>query len=116
TGNRRGTVFAGRGADEPDATPVPARVGRVPAAGTPRMSGLFHSYDMLPAEPDEARREAALAHVKEILLMHGATEDEIDRAVADGVIDLFVADRMLVPSRRRYSRVEVAELTGVGLE
>ena len=31
--------------------------------------------------------------------------------MADGVIDLFVADRMLIPSRRRYTRSEVAELT-----
>ena len=45
------------------------------------MSGIFHSYDMLPDGDDEARREAALDHVKEILLMHGATEEEIDRAV-----------------------------------
>ncbi len=80
------------------------------------MSGLFHSYDMLPEADDVARREAALAHVTEILLMHGANEEEIDQAVADGVIDLFVADRMLVPARRRYSRVEVAELTGVSLD
>ena len=80
------------------------------------MSGLFHSYDTLPEEDDHARREAALAHVKEILLMHGASEEEIDHAVADGVIDLFVADRMLVPARRRYTRVEVAELTGVSLD
>ncbi len=80
------------------------------------MSGLFHSYDALPDDDDEARSGAALAHVKEILLMHGATEDEIDRAVRDGVIDLFVAERMLVPSRRRYTRAEVADLTGVELD
>ncbi len=80
------------------------------------MSGLFHSYEMLPDADDGSRRDAALAHVKEILLMHGVTEVEIDRAVADGVIDLFVAERMLVPSRRRYSRTEVAELTGVDLD
>ena len=48
--------------------------------------------------------------------MHGATEEEIDQAVEDGVIDLFVADRMLIPSRRRYTRSEVAELTGVSLD
>ena len=48
--------------------------------------------------------------------MHGAGEEEIDRAVDDGVIDLFVADRLLVPSRRRYTRLEVAELTGVSVE
>jgi len=80
------------------------------------MSGLFHSYDVLPDEDDQARNEAALAHVMEILLMHGATEEEIDKAVADGVIDLFVAERMLVPSRRRYTRAEVADLTGVELD
>ena len=61
------------------------------------------------------RREAALARIRETLLMRGATDEEIDQAVADGVIDLFVAERMLVPSRRRYTRVEVAELTGVDL-
>jgi adenylate cyclase len=80
------------------------------------VSGLFHSYDVLPEGDDGTRREAALAHVKEILLMHGATEEEIDKAVEDGVIDLFVADRMLVPSRRRYNRIEVSELTGVSLD
>jgi len=80
------------------------------------VSGLFHSYDVLPETDDDGHLEAALAHVKEILLMHGATEEEIDRAVGDGVIDLFVAERMLVPSRRRYTRAEVAELTGVEID
>jgi adenylate cyclase len=80
------------------------------------VSGLFHTYEGLPDTDDADRREVALDHVKEILLMHGATEEEIDRAVADGVIDLFVAERMLVPSRRRYTRPEVAELTGVDVD
>ena len=80
------------------------------------MSGLFHSFEGLPDADDEERRAAALDHVKDILLMHGATEEEIDRAVADGVIDLFVAERMLVPARRRYTRAEVAELTGVDVD
>ncbi len=80
------------------------------------MSGLFHTYEGLPDTDDADRREVALDHVKEILLMHGATEEEIDHAVADGVIDLFVAERMLVPSRRRYTRPEVAELTGVDVD
>ena len=80
------------------------------------MSGIFHAYDVEPDPGDEARREAALAHVREILVMHGATEEEIDRAVADGVIDLFVAEQVLIPSRRRYSRAEVAELTGVDVD
>jgi adenylate cyclase len=79
----------------------------------------FESETQRPDAAGDAegeRRAAALAHVREILLMHGATEKEIDQAVADGVIDLFVADRMLVPARRRYTRVEVSELTGVPLD
>ena len=80
------------------------------------MTGLFNSLDNVPEAVDDARRAAALAHVREILLMHGATPDETDQAVNDGVIDLFVADRMLVPSRRRYTRVEVSELTGVPVD
>jgi adenylate cyclase len=80
------------------------------------VTGLFQSFDESPEQVDEARRAAALVHIKDLLLMRGATEEEIDQAVADGVIDLFVADRMLVPSRRRYTRMEVAELTGVPLD
>ena len=62
---------------------------------------------------DEARHEAALAHLKEILAAHGTSGEEVDRAVADGLVDLFAADRMLVPAPRRYSRAEVADRTGV---
>jgi adenylate cyclase len=79
------------------------------------VSGLFGYNGSVSAQPDGPRREAALAHVRELLLSKGATEEEIDQALADDVIDLFVADRMLVPSRRRYTRGEVAELTGVDL-
>jgi len=77
------------------------------------VSGLFGTGGSLAAVPDASAREAALRHVRELLLAGGATEEEIDQAVADDVIDLFVADRMLVPSRRRYTRSQVAELTGV---
>jgi adenylate cyclase len=66
--------------------------------------------------PDEERRAAALAHVRDLLHLHGATDEEIDQALADDVLDLFVFDRILVPSRKRYTRVEVAELTGVNLQ
>ena len=50
--------------------------------------------------------------MRELLHLHGATDEEIDQAVADDVLDLFVFDRVLVPSRKRYTRREVAELTG----
>jgi adenylate cyclase len=77
------------------------------------VSGLFGHGGSLAANMDAGDREAALRHVRELLKSHGATDEEIDQAVADDVIDLFVADRMLVPSRRRYTRLEVSELTGV---
>jgi adenylate cyclase len=78
------------------------------------MSGLF-SWDGDTTD-DAGRREAALQHVRELLLVNGATEEEIDHAIADDVLDLFVIDQILVPSRGRYTRVEVAELTGVNLK
>ena len=77
------------------------------------MSGLFGPPGVHADGPDEARRAAALAHVRQILHAHGATDAEIDQAMADDVLDLFVFDRVLVPSRRRYTRAEVADLTGV---
>jgi adenylate cyclase len=80
------------------------------------VTGLFQSFEQPSGQVDEARRAAALVRIKELLVMRGATEAEIDRAVDDGVIDLFVADRMLVPSRRRYTRMEVSELTGVPID
>jgi adenylate cyclase len=80
------------------------------------MSGLFGPDGSGATDDNEARREAALTHVRELLHFHGATNEEIDQAIADDVLDLFVFDRVLVPSRRRYTRAEVAELTGVNLE
>ena len=64
---------------------------------------------------EEGRQEEALGRVREILHLHDVGDDEIDRAVADGVIDLLVADRMLIPSRRRYTRAQISELSGVEL-
>src|ERR1700723_4620338 len=80
------------------------------------MSGLFGATGSGGDGPDEERRAAALAHVRELLHLHGATDEEIDQALADDVLDLFVFDRILVPSRKRYTRGEVAELTGVNLD
>jgi adenylate cyclase len=80
------------------------------------MSGLFGPHGAHGDGAGDSRREAALHHVRELLHLHGATDEEIDQALADDVLDLFVFDRVLVPSRRRYTRVEVAELTGVNLQ
>jgi adenylate cyclase len=79
------------------------------------VSGLFGWEGSLSEEVDAPSRDAALAHVRDLLHAHGVTDEEIDQAVADDVLDLFVVDRILVPSRRRYTRVEVAELTGVNI-
>ena len=70
--------------------PVPPRMGRDPAA---RASGVT---ELSGVQGGDDPREAALARVREILHLHGVGDDEIDRAVDDGVIDLFVAERMLI--------------------
>jgi adenylate cyclase len=79
------------------------------------VSGLFGPNESIPGAVDASSRATALAHVRDLLRSHGVTDAEIDQAIADDVLDLFVVDRMLVPSRRRYTRVEVAELTGVNI-
>ncbi|HML00095.1 MAG TPA: adenylate cyclase regulatory domain-containing protein [Acidimicrobiales bacterium] len=61
-------------------------------------------------------RPEALAGVRRFLRRHGATEEEIDRAESEGVLDLLVADRLLVPAGRRYTEKEVSERTGMPVE
>jgi len=68
------------------------------------------------AETTPERRAAALAYVRPLLLDAGATDEEIDRAVADEVLDLLTVDRLLVPGVRRYTQAEVAGLTGIPLD
>lgn len=50
-----------------------------------------------PISTDPQRAEA-LARVRALLLDLGCTDDEIDRAVSDDVLDLLVVDRLVVPS------------------
>ncbi|MGH9091826.1 MAG: adenylate/guanylate cyclase domain-containing protein [Acidimicrobiales bacterium] len=68
----------------------------------------------MTADPDA--RQRALGHVRGLLLHAGATPEEIDQAVADGVLDLLAVDRLLVPAPRRYTAAEVAEATGLPLD
>jgi adenylate cyclase len=64
---------------------------------------------------DTDRRAAALVRVRERLRQAGATDEEIDRAVADDVVDLLAVDRILVPAPQ-YDQQEVAERTGMSLD
>lgn len=61
---------------------------------------------------EEARAEA-LARVRRFLVEHGASADEIDDAERRGVLDLLVADRMLVPGEARYTTAEVSARTAM---
>jgi len=65
---------------------------------------------------EEHARIEALARVRVLLRDLGCTDEEIDLAVEDDVIDLLVVDRMLVPSGHRMTQAEVAERTDIPVE
>ncbi len=62
------------------------------------------------------RRIEALARVRAVLAELGCTEEEIDRAVADDVVDLLMVDRLLVPAGKRLTQAQVAEQTDIPIE
>ncbi len=70
---------------------------------------------MTPETTSTARTEA-LERVRAFLRAHGTPEDEIAEAESRQVLDLLVADRLLVPAERRYTQVEVAAMTGMDLD
>ncbi len=78
----------------------------------------------MPHDPSESDSEAlddiarveALARVRFLLLGLGCTDEEIDQAVEDDVLDLLVVDRMLVPTETRLTQSEVAERTDIPLD
>jgi len=61
-------------------------------------------------------RAAALQRVRSFLAEAGTTSEEIDRAEGEDILDLLVADRLLVPAARRYTEGEVSSLTGMPAE
>jgi len=63
-----------------------------------------------------AEHEQTLERVRQFLREHGATDAEIAAAEAGDVLDLLVADRLLVPAERRYTVHEVSEITGMPVE
>jgi len=64
----------------------------------------------------EHARIDALARVRTRLRALGCSDEEIDRAVEDDVIDLLVVDRTLVPTGTRLTQAEVAERTDIPVE
>lgn len=69
-----------------------------------------------PDPVEEHARIEALARVRTLLLDLGCTNQEVDLAVEDDVIDLLVVDRMLVPTGRRLTQAEVASSTQISLD
>jgi adenylate cyclase len=67
-----------------------------------------------PVEPlIEHARVEALARVRLLLHELGSTDEEIDGAAEDDVLDLLVVDRLLVPSGHRMSQADVVARTGI---
>jgi adenylate cyclase len=69
----------------------------------------------MPADSTSGR-SVALARVRAFLSEAGVPQGEIDRAERDDVLDLLVADRLLIPAERRYNEEEVAARTGMPVE
>ena len=65
---------------------------------------------------EERARIEALARVRGLLHELGCSDEEIDRAVEDDVIDLLVVDRMLVPSGHLMTRAQMAEQTEIPVD
>jgi adenylate cyclase len=63
----------------------------------------------------QARREA-LTRVRGLLHDLGCTDEEIDRAVAEDVVDLLVVDRMVLPAEHRMTQAQVAETTDIPID
>ena len=83
-----------------------------------RAAQAWESSDEAESPPptESERREQALARVRSLLLDLGTSEEEIDEAVDDDVVDLLVVDRLLIPAERRMTQHELAELTGMSEE
>ena len=65
------------------------------------------------AAPSDAE---ALERVRRLLRAHGTPEEEIAKAEQDDVLDLLVADQLLVPSQRRFTEAEVSQRAGLPVE
>jgi adenylate cyclase len=75
---------------------------------------------MASVSPEDPRRDeggaASSRGLRELLLLLGADDEEIERARHDDMLDLLVADRLLLPSWARYDEGEVSRITGLPVE
>jgi adenylate cyclase len=69
-----------------------------------------------PVDHGDIARVEALVRVRHLLLDLGCTDQEIDQAVEDDVIDLLVVDRIMVPSGHRLNQAQVAERTDIPVD
>ena len=68
------------------------------------------------ADGDDVARVEALVRVRFLLRDLGCTDEEIDRAAEDDVLDLLVVDRILVPIDVRLTQAQVAERTDIPID
>jgi adenylate cyclase len=78
--------------------------------------GAAGSGPSAPGDEADEGRAAALARVRAVLQAAGVGEEEFQAALAGDVVDLLVADRLLLPTRRRFTAQEVAEATGMAVD
>jgi len=69
-----------------------------------------------PADDPTTPADERFEEVRRLLLAAGATDDEIEQARREDVVDLLLADRLLVPADRRYTASDLAATTGVPVE
>lgn len=68
------------------------------------------------AESLDGTHRAALARVQKALREAGASEEAIEEAVREDVLDLLAVDTLFVPARTRYTPRQVSESTGLPLD
>jgi adenylate cyclase len=68
------------------------------------------------ATASESDRAATLSRVRKFLLARGVSAQEIDEAEQKDLLDLLMADRLLIPAERRYTEAEVSAQTGMPVD
>jgi glycerol-3-phosphate dehydrogenase (NAD(P)+) len=94
----------------------PERTGVEAHAHAPIPAPADARASMLVANGTRPERQRSVERLVELLRRHGVPEEEITQAFADHVVDLLVADCLVVPARARYTRSDVEHLTGMSAD